>query len=105
MARLARIAVANIPHHVTQRGNARQFERKQPMKKRSLTLSLTILALFGYTFLTYDARTIAGYSQAPAPPSESYVQVSSVIVEPSTVHKTESPITATVEGSTITEET
>jgi putative transposase len=25
MARLARIAVVNIPHHVTQRGNARQF--------------------------------------------------------------------------------
>ena len=25
MARLARIAVVNIPYHVTQRGNARQF--------------------------------------------------------------------------------
>ena len=25
MARLGRIAVVNIPHHVTQRGNARQF--------------------------------------------------------------------------------
>jgi len=96
MARLARIAVANIPHHVTQRGNARQFERKQPMKKRSLTLSLTILALFGYTFLTYNARTIAGYPQAPAPSSESYVQVSSVTVEPYTIHKSENPNTATV---------
>ena len=25
MSRLARIAVVNVPHHVTQRGNARQF--------------------------------------------------------------------------------
>jgi len=25
MARLARITVVNVPHHVTQRGNARQF--------------------------------------------------------------------------------
>jgi REP element-mobilizing transposase RayT len=25
MARLARIAVVNVPQHVTQRGNARQF--------------------------------------------------------------------------------
>jgi len=25
MALLARIAIVNVPHHVTQRGNARQF--------------------------------------------------------------------------------
>jgi putative transposase len=25
MARLSRIVVVNLPHHVTQRGNARQF--------------------------------------------------------------------------------
>jgi hypothetical protein len=66
------------------------------MKRRSLTLSLIMIALFSCTFLTYEARTIAGYPQAPAPASESYVQVSSVTVEPSTIHRAESPSTATV---------
>ena len=43
-----------------------------------------------------EAGTPSVQSQAPAPVSESYVQVTSVTVEPSTIHKTQSPNTATL---------
>jgi putative transposase len=54
MARLARIAIVNVPHHVTQRGNARQFllaadsERLVYLELLWRHLKLYDLTLLGY---------------------------------------------------------
>jgi hypothetical protein len=66
------------------------------MEKRFLAPSLLILALMSCLFLTRDARTAPRYPQVPAHVSDPYVQVTSVTVEPSTIHKTQNPNTATV---------
>jgi hypothetical protein len=66
------------------------------MEKRFLALSLPILALFSCIFLTRDARTAPSHPQTRTPVSESYVQVTSVTVEPSAIHRTPNPNTATV---------
>jgi hypothetical protein len=50
----------------------------------------------GCLLLTRDARTATRYTQGRAPVSDTYIQVTSVTVEPSTIHKTQSPNTATV---------
>jgi len=71
-------------------------ERKQQMEKKFVGPSLLIVTVMGCVLLTRDARTAPSYPQAPTPVSESYVQVTSVTIEPSTIHRTQDPNTATV---------
>ncbi len=58
MARLARIVVVNVPHHVTQRGNARQFllasdgERLVYLDLLRQYLQLHHLSLLGYCLMS-----------------------------------------------------
>jgi len=58
MARLARIAIVNVPHHVTQRGNARQFllaadsERFVYLELLWRHLKLYDLTLLGYCLMS-----------------------------------------------------
>ena len=64
MARLARIAIVNIPHHVTQRGNARQFllasdsERAVYLKLLRHYVRLYDLALLGYCLMSNHVHLI-----------------------------------------------
>ncbi|MHB8504080.1 MAG: transposase, partial [Candidatus Acidiferrales bacterium] len=64
MARLARIAIVNIPHHVTQRGNARQFllasdrERAVYLKLLRHYVKLYDLALLGYCLMSNHVHLI-----------------------------------------------
>jgi hypothetical protein len=71
-------------------------ERKQQMEKKFVGPSLLIVTVMGCLLLTRDARTAPSYPQAPTPVSESYVQVTSVTIEPSTIHRTQNPNTVTV---------
>src|SRR5882762_1450161 len=71
-------------------------EKKQQMEKRFVGRFLLIVAVMGCLLLTRHARTAPSYPQAPTPVSESYVQVTSVTIEPSTIHRTQNPNTATV---------
>ena len=58
MARLPRIAIVNVPHHVTQRGNARQFllasdeERLVYLELLRRYIRLHELALLGYCLMS-----------------------------------------------------
>lgn len=58
MARLARIVVANVPHHVTQRGNARQLllasdgERSVYLELLRQYVQLHDLSLLGYCLMS-----------------------------------------------------
>ncbi len=61
------------------------------MEKRFVGPSLLIVTVMGCLLLTRDARTAPGYVQTPAPVSEAYVQVTSVTVEPPTIHKSQNP--------------
>jgi len=64
MARLARIAIVNVPHHVTQRGNARQFllasndERAVYLELLRRHVRLDDLALLGYCLLSNHVHLI-----------------------------------------------
>src|SRR5215467_2995924 len=64
MARLARIAIVNIPHHVTQRGNARQFvlasdsERLVYLELLQRYVQLRELALLGYCLMSNHVHLI-----------------------------------------------
>ena len=64
MARLARIAIVNIPHHVTQRGNARQFllasdaERLVYLQLLRRYVQLHELALLGYCLMSNHVHLI-----------------------------------------------
>jgi putative transposase len=64
MARLARIAVANIPHHVTQRGNARQFilasdaERLVYLHLLRKYVQLHELSLLGYCLMSNHVHLV-----------------------------------------------
>jgi len=64
MARLARIAVVNIPHHVTQRGNARQFilasdaERLVYLDLLRKYIQLHKLALLGYCLMSNHVHLV-----------------------------------------------
>ena len=66
------------------------------MEKKFVGPSLLIVTVMGCLLLTRDARTAPSYPQAPTPVSESYVQVTSVTIEPSTINRTQNPNTATV---------
>jgi putative transposase len=64
MARLARIAVANIPHHVTQRGNGRQFlleedaDRLVYLGLLKKYVQLYRLSLMGYCLMSNHVHLI-----------------------------------------------
>ena len=58
------------------------------MQSRFLACSLLLLAPINCTILAPEAGTLSGPSQAPAPASEAYVQITSVTVEPCAIHKT-----------------
>jgi len=64
MARLARIAVVDVPHHVTQRGNARQFvlaedrERATYLELLRHSVRLHDLALLGYCLMSNHVHLI-----------------------------------------------
>jgi len=64
MARLARIAVVNVPHHVTQRGNARQFllasdsERLVYLELLRHYVKLHELALLGYCLMSNHVHLV-----------------------------------------------
>ena len=64
MPRLARIAVANIPHHVTQRGNARQFllaaesEKAVYLELLRKYLALYEVAMLGYCLMSNHVHLI-----------------------------------------------
>jgi putative transposase len=64
MPRLARIAVANMPHHITQRGNARQFllaaesEKAVYFELLSENLALYEVSLLGYCLMSNHVHLI-----------------------------------------------
>lgn len=63
-------------------------------RKLSLALFLTP-ALACSLLLSWDSRAASSHPQEASPP-KSYAQVTSVTIEPSTIHKAQSPNTATV---------
>jgi len=64
MARLARIVVVNTPHHVTQRGNARQFilasdsERRVYLELLQKYVQLHDLSLLGYCLMSNHVHLV-----------------------------------------------
>ena len=70
--------------------------KEATMEKRFVGPSLLIVTVMGCLLLTRDARTAPRHTRTPTPPSEANVQVTSVTLEPSTIHKTQNPNTATV---------
>jgi REP element-mobilizing transposase RayT len=64
MPRLARIAIANLPHHVTQRGNARQFllaadsEKTVYFELLAEYLALYEVLLLGYCLMSNHVHLI-----------------------------------------------
>jgi hypothetical protein len=66
------------------------------MKNRLVGRSLLSLTLMGCILLIGEARTAVSHPQVATPVSDADVQVTSVTAEPSTIHKTQSPNTATV---------
>jgi len=66
------------------------------MQKRFLTPFLIVLVLMSYALLRPGARAALRHHQASTTASDAYVQVTSVAVEPPTMHKTQNPNTATV---------
>ena len=70
MSRLARIAVVNVPHHVTQRGNARQFilasddERAVYWSLLRKYLGLYELSLLGYCLMSNHVHLLLQPRQA-----------------------------------------
>src|SRR5260370_1385246 len=65
MARLARIAIVNVAHHVTQRGNARQFilatdvEREVYLDLLRNYIELYALSLLGYCLMSNHVHLVA----------------------------------------------
>jgi putative transposase len=65
MARLSRIVVVNLPHHVTQRGNARQFilacdsERSVYLELLRKYVQLLELSLIGYCLMSNHVHLVA----------------------------------------------
>ena len=66
------------------------------MQKRFLATFLIPLVLMSYALLKPGARAALRHDQASTTASDAYIQVTSVTVEPPTVHKTQSPNTTTV---------
>jgi putative transposase len=70
ISRLARIAVVNVPHHVTQRGNARQFilasdaERAVYWSLLRKYLELCELSLLGYCLMSNHVHLLLQPRQA-----------------------------------------
>jgi REP element-mobilizing transposase RayT len=65
MTRLARVVAVGVPHHVTQRGNARQFilgadaDRKVYLDLLRQSIELHGLALVGYCLMSNHVHLIA----------------------------------------------
>jgi len=65
MARLSRIVIVNIPHHVTQRGNARQFllatddERLVYLNLLRKYVQFHELSLLGYCLMSNHVHLVA----------------------------------------------
>ena len=65
MARLARVVAANLPHHATQRGNARQSiltadgERRVSLDLLQHYVSLHELSLLGYCLMSNHVHLVA----------------------------------------------
>jgi putative transposase len=72
VARLARIVIVNLPHHVTQRGNARQFilasdaERLVYLDLLRQYLKLHPLSLLGYCLMSNHVHLVVVPRQASA---------------------------------------
>jgi hypothetical protein len=66
------------------------------MKIGLLNSSLLVLTLTNWSFLAPEKREQPRYSQAATPVPQPYVQVTSVTVEPSTIHNIQKSSTATV---------
>jgi putative transposase len=72
MARLARIVVVNVPHHVTQRGNARQFllasdgERLVYLELLRQYVRLHELSLLGYCLMSNHVHLVVVPRKAEA---------------------------------------
>ncbi len=64
------------------------------MRSTALTCSLLVFSFIGYGLVAGEAETPLVRSQASAPVTEPYVQVTSVTSEPSAIHKTQQPNTA-----------
>jgi len=64
MARLARVVIVNVPHHVTQRGNGRQFifgsdhERRVYLDLLRHYLQLYELSLLGYCLMSNHVHLV-----------------------------------------------
>ena len=65
------------------------------MRTRFLATSLPVLVFVGCAFLEPDARMVP-HAQQPTTVPKPFVQITSVTVEPSAIHKRQSPNTATV---------
>ena len=65
MARFARVVAVGIPHHITQRGNARQFiltndaERSVYMELPRQAVQLHSLTLLGYCLMSNHLHLVA----------------------------------------------
>jgi hypothetical protein len=72
MARLVRIVVVNVPHHVTQRGNARQFllasdgERLVYLELLRQYIQLHHLSLLGYCLMSNHVHLVVVPRKAEA---------------------------------------
>ena len=65
--------------------------------ERTFTTALFLtLALASSLPFAESGRMTGSYSQETAPPRKSYAQVTAITVEPTTLHKTQNPNTATV---------
>jgi hypothetical protein len=66
------------------------------MPSAALACSLLVFSSVGYWLVAGEAETPLVRSQTSAPVTEPYVQVTSVTVEPSAIHKTQKPNMASV---------
>jgi hypothetical protein len=62
MARLARVVVANLPHHVTQRGNARQSTLTTDGERR---VCLDLPLFRATVAMHFPAKTMGNVSSVP----------------------------------------
>jgi hypothetical protein len=66
------------------------------MRSTGLACSLLVFAFVGYGLVAGETEMPLVRPQASAPVTEPYIQVTSVTIEPSAIHKTQKPNTATV---------
>src|SRR5690349_1173358 len=70
---------------------------KERVMERTYSMALGLsLVVASSLFLAQDAGTASRHTQAAGPVSDAYVQVTSVTIEPSKIHKRQDPNTTTV---------